>query len=84
MAQSNPVDTRRTVQDRVTYLKGQVKMMPESFGRVQARELLDILDTALIDIAITVLLKDNDPQEMLVNLRRHVIRLRGRLSDWGG
>jgi hypothetical protein len=59
-------------------------MMPESFGRVQARELLDILDTALIDIAITVLLKDTDPQEMLVNLRRHVIRLRGRLSEWGG
>ena len=78
-----PVDTRRSVNDRVIYLQGTLKLIPDSPAKVAAKELLNLLDLSLIDLGVAFLSTSaDDPLDLLYHLEKDVRRLRLKLQAW--
>lgn len=77
------VNTRGNVNDRVIYLQGMLKLIPDSPAKVAATELLNLLDLSLIDLGVAFLSTSaDDPLDLLYHLKKDMYRLRLKLQAW--
>ena len=80
---TTPVDSRRNVNDRVIYMQGILRLMPDSPAKIAAKELLNLLDLSRIDLGISFLRAPaDDPLDLLYHLEKDVRRLRLKLQAW--